>query len=277
MTTADLDSLPVLDEPFAVDPACVVEVAERGHTVVRGLASAAEVEAFRPVIEAAVAEHAANVAPLEERDTYGKAFLQVPNLWQRSEVIQRFVFARRFARVAAELLGVEGVRLYHDQALCKEPGGGFTPWHQDQVYWPFDTDRTITMWMPLVDVPASLGSMTFASGSHRHGELSREVIGDASEAAFSTLVDELGLALDTHGAVAAGDATFHLGWTLHRAPANASDRMRSVMTVIYFADGARVGEIDSPFRRWDQKIWLDDLAPGELAAGSLNPLLWGAR
>src|SRR5207249_11996994 len=55
--------------------------------------------------------------------------------------------------------------LYHDQALFKEAGGGRTPWHQDMYYWPLDTDRTITMWMPLVDVPAEVGSMLFASGS----------------------------------------------------------------------------------------------------------------
>jgi ectoine hydroxylase-related dioxygenase (phytanoyl-CoA dioxygenase family) len=133
----------------------VASVAERGHAVVRGLASADEVEAYRPAIEAAVARQTEAIPPLEARDTYGKAFLQVPNLWQRDPVIERFVLARRFARVAAELLAVDAVRLYHDQALCKEPGGGHTPWHQDQVYWPFETDRTITMWMPLVDVPAT--------------------------------------------------------------------------------------------------------------------------
>ena len=38
----------------------------------------------------------------------------------------------------------KSVRLYHDQALFKEAGGGITPWHQDQHYWPLDTDRTIT-------------------------------------------------------------------------------------------------------------------------------------
>ena len=63
------------------------------------------------------------------------------------------MFAPRFAEVAARLLGVEGVRLYHDQGLFKEPGGGPTPWHQDGYYWPLDTERTITLWMPLVDVP----------------------------------------------------------------------------------------------------------------------------
>ncbi|MEM9514691.1 MAG: phytanoyl-CoA dioxygenase family protein [Actinomycetota bacterium] len=43
------------------------------------------------------------------------------------------------ASVAAELLGVEAVRVYHDQALVNRAGGGRTPWHQDQWYWPLDT------------------------------------------------------------------------------------------------------------------------------------------
>ena len=271
----DPSTWPALDGPAAIDPACVAELAEKGHTVVRGLASPEEVEAFRVPIEEDVRRFADTFAkPLDERDTYGKAFLQVPNLWQRSEVVSRFTFSSRFAHAAAQLLGVEGVRLYHDQALTKEPGGGYTPWHQDQVYWPFDTDRTITMWMPLVDVPAEVGSMTFANGSHRHGELGSHVIGDESEAAYDALVGELGLETETHGGLVAGDAPFHTGWTLHRAPANGSDLLRSVMTVIWFADGARVGPIDSRFRRLDQKVWLDSIPTGELAAGPLNPRLW---
>ena len=73
--------------------------------------------------------------------------------------------SRRFAR-PPPTLGVEGVRLYHDQGLVKEPGGGDTPWHQDRYYWPLDTERTVTLWMPLVDVPAEIGTMTFARGTH---------------------------------------------------------------------------------------------------------------
>jgi ectoine hydroxylase-related dioxygenase (phytanoyl-CoA dioxygenase family) len=263
-----------LDDPVALDAARTQEVDEKGHTVVRGLASRAEVESFRPVIETAVRRHAAAVPPLDERDTYGKAFLQVPNLWRHDPVIERFVHAPRFAKAAADLLGVDGVRLYHDQALCKEPGGGRTPWHQDQVYWPLDTDRTITMWMPLVDVAEEIGTMTFASGSHLHRDLGSYLIGDESDAAFGAIVDRLGLPADTHGALRAGDATFHLGWTLHRAPPNATDRMRSVMTVIYFADGTRIGPLDSPARQFDGQVWLDGRRTGEPADGPSNPRLW---
>jgi ectoine hydroxylase-related dioxygenase (phytanoyl-CoA dioxygenase family) len=115
---------------------------------------------------------------------------------------------------------VHGVRLYHDQALFKEPGGGYTPWHQDQNFWPLDTDRTITLWMPLVDVPAEVGTMSFASGSHKVPALRGPVISDASQEAFAAAIEELGLPVATHGPLAAGDATFHAGWTVHSAPPN---------------------------------------------------------
>src|SRR5436189_133361 len=83
-------------------------------------------------------------------------FLQVMNLWEVDESVKKFTLAKRFAKIAADLLGVENVRLYHDQALYKEPGGGFTPWHQDQYYWPLSTTNTVTMWMPLIDITEDL-------------------------------------------------------------------------------------------------------------------------
>ena len=242
-----------LADPHAIPADAVASVRDKGHCVVRGLASADEVAAFRPAIESAVRRHADNQAPLAERGTYGKAFLQVTNIWQYDESVKQFVFAPRFAKAAADLLEVPGVRLYHDQALCKEPGGGHTPWHQDQNYWPLDTDKTITMWMPLVDVPAEVGSMTFVNSVHTRGEIGQWFIGDESEEKFSGLVEHEKLPTETHGALKAGDATFHRGWTPHRAPANPTGLLRSVMTIIYFADGTRVGPIDSKMRRYDQK------------------------
>jgi len=62
-------------------------------------------------------------------------------------------------------MGVHGVQLYHDHALFKPAGGKATPWHQGQFYWPLETNHTITMWMPLIDVSQKMGTMSFASGS----------------------------------------------------------------------------------------------------------------
>lgn len=262
------------DTEVEVPPSLVEAFQRDGHTCIRGLAGAGDVAAVRPAIEAAAAKRTEWVAPLDERDTYGKAFLQAMNLWRLDEQVQAFVFGRAFAKTAATLLGVDGVRLYHDQALIKEAGGGATPWHQDQRYWPLDTDQTITMWMPLVDVSPEVGTMIFASGSHRLGDLSGPVISDDSDAMFSAAVRERGLPEHTHGPLAAGDATFHGGWTLHRALANPTAAARPVMTVIYFADGAHVTEPADDIQRGDMALWLKGLKPGDLAASARNPVLW---
>jgi ectoine hydroxylase-related dioxygenase (phytanoyl-CoA dioxygenase family) len=86
-------------------------------------------------------------------------------------------------------------------------------------------------------------------------------------------VRERQIPLTTYERVDAGDATFHTGWTLHRAGANHTDEMREVMTVIYFADGTKVSEADSPARQLDLKIWLPGCRPGDLAASPTNPAL----
>jgi ectoine hydroxylase-related dioxygenase (phytanoyl-CoA dioxygenase family) len=270
----DSTALPDLSSYYRLASEPIEEFRAKGHTVVRRLASASEIACYRPVIEAAALAHTRETRPLEERDTYGKAFLQITNLWRVDPGVARFVRARRFAKVAADLLGVAGVRLYHDQALFKEAGGGRTPWHRDEFYWPLDGAQTITMWMPLVDVPSDIGTMTFASGSHTIGDLGSYHISDESEAVFQRLITEHNLPLETHGALAAGDATFHAGGTLHSAPPNPTDVLRSVMTVIYFADGLRVAEPRNPGQQLDLHFWLPGLKPGDLAASPINPCLY---
>jgi hypothetical protein len=46
------------------------------------------------------------------------------------------------------------------------------------------------------------------------------------------------------------------------------------MTVIYFADGARLRAPENPFQEADAKVFVPGVQPGELAASELNPLLW---
>lgn len=102
---------------------------------------------------------------MAERDTYGKAFLQIMNIWTKSEEVKRFVFGKRLARIASELMGTRGMRMYHDQALFKEPGGGFTPWHADQYYWPLANNNTLTAWVPMQAVPMEMGPLEFSASS----------------------------------------------------------------------------------------------------------------
>ena len=79
----------------------------------------AEIAAYRPVIAGAAMRHNTETRPLHERDTYGKAFLQIMNLWEVDEPSKRFVFSRRFAKIAADLMGVD-VCAWGDEGLHPE-------------------------------------------------------------------------------------------------------------------------------------------------------------
>lgn len=269
--------LPALDDGYALTDGQMEDYRKNGHIMLRGVLSGDEVKAYRPVIGDVVRRYNNQTKPLHERDTYGKAFIQIGNLWKKSAALERFTLARRFAKIAAGLMGVDGVRLYHDQALFKEPGGGHTPWHQDQIYWPLDTDKTITMWMPLVPIPEEVGSMTFASGSHEIGYINKMVISDESHRTLAQYIEGKGFEKVTYGAMAAGDATFHAGWTLHSAPGNPTDQMREVMTVIYYADGTKVAEPDSNARKNDLDAFLPGLRGGQPAVSELTPLVYSRR
>ena len=268
------DNLPELKDNKQVTDAQIEGFRKNGHVLIPGILNADEVSAYRTVINKAANRYNTEKRSLDERDTYGKAFLQIMNLWEVDENVKKFTLAKRMAKIAADLLGVANVRIYHDQALYKEPGGGFTPWHQDQYYWPVDTNNTITMWMPLIDITAEMGMLTFASGSQNAGFVENIAISDESEAMLEQFVKDKGFEVDRPKSMKAGDASWHYGWTLHSAPGNQSQNtVREVFTVIYIADGACVTEPQNKHQENDRQRWLCGLEPGELVASELNPLL----
>ncbi len=266
-------ALPALGTPYKVSNLQKEKYQKNGHILLRGILDAEEATAYRQVIVDAAGRYNTEKRKMEDRDTYGKAFLQIMNLWEVDENVRRYTLAKRFAKIAADLMGVEHVRLYHDQALFKEAGGGHTPWHQDQYYWPIDTTNTVTMWMPLVDISVKMGMLTFASGSQELGFLGNLAISDNSEKILGTIVKEKGYPITRAKQMKAGDATFHAGWTLHSAPGNHSDTMREVMTVIYMADGAKVTQPKNDNQEADRKRWLMSKEIGSVIDTALNPII----
>lgn len=269
------DALPALDSPYTLTDEQIAAYQRDGFALLRTVASPDEVAAYRTLITKRMADFAQGYKPLDQRDTYGKAFIQLSNIWEQSASVAKFTQARRFARIAAELMGVEGVRLYHDQALYKEPGGGHTPWHQDQQYWPLDGVPCVTLWMPLVDASENMGTMRFAAGSQNLGYLGPQNISDDSEVRFQQMIADKGYSIHAAGAMTAGDATFHNGWTLHGAPGNTSPSVtREVMTIIYLADSGVISTPDSGQRENDLARWFPGLGPGDTAASPLNPVVY---
>ena len=211
--------------------------------------------------------------PLEQRSTYGKAFLQLFNLWKEDEVVKEFVFSKRLAKIAADLLMTDGVRIYHDQALFKEGGGGITPWHADQYYWPLETDKTITAWIPLQATPLELGPLEFSAGSHKIVEGRDLEIGDESELIiqkklkvtnFNHVIEAFDL----------GEVSFHSGWVFHRAGANTTNEMRKVMTVIYMDKDMLLKNPDNKNQINDWNTWCPGATIGEVIDTPLNPIIY---
>jgi ectoine hydroxylase-related dioxygenase (phytanoyl-CoA dioxygenase family) len=183
------------------------------------------------------------------------------------------VFSKRLGRIATELMQVDGVRLYHDQALFKEGGGGITPWHADQYYWPLETDKTVTAWIPLQATPLELGPLEFSAGSHRIVEGRDLEIGDESEVFLQQKlrVTDFKHVIEPFDA---GEISFHSGWVFHRAGANVTKDMRKVMTVIYMDAQMRLKQPENKNQENDWHTWCPGAVPGEVIDTELNPIIF---
>jgi ectoine hydroxylase-related dioxygenase (phytanoyl-CoA dioxygenase family) len=267
-----MSTLREIDSPFLLEPKVTEQFTEQGFVHLKRVLSSQSVATYEQEIDQKVVDLNTMHLRLEERSTYDKAFLQVGNLWRQSDLVREFVFCRRLADIARALLGVGHVRLYQDQALYKEPGGGVTPWHADQYYWPFSSDRVCTAWVPLQATPAKMGPLEFAAGSHRF-DLGRDLaISDDSEALLQKVLSEQDFTIvsEPYGL---GDVSYHLGWTLHHAQPNHSVSPRRVMTIVYMDAKITVAEPVNDHQRTDLAELMPGASIGSVPDTPLNPVL----
>ncbi len=165
--------------------------------------------------------------------------------------------------------------MYHDQALYKEAGGGVTPWHADQYYWPLSNTNTVTAWIPLQAVPMEMGPLAFAQGSHRFEEGRELGISDESEERIGRSMKEQNYPLDD-SPFDLGEVSFHYGWTFHRAGRNVSSKPRAVMTIIYMDEDMKLIEPTTRARENDRASYMADVAIGHVADGKMTPLIYRA-
>jgi ectoine hydroxylase-related dioxygenase (phytanoyl-CoA dioxygenase family) len=274
MTTIATPTSLDLDSPYPLTAAQIAHYREHGYVKLKHVLSAEVLAHYGPEITRLVKELNTQDVPLDQRSTYDKAFLQIQNLWAHSEVVREFVFSQRLARIAAGLMDVSGVRLYHDQALYKEPGGGVTPWHADQFYWPVSSDAVVTAWIPLLALPREMGPLAFSPGTHRMSFGRDLAISDESEKKLGDVLRDNPLD-DTPFDL--GEVSFHSGWLFHRAGANTSNKPREVMTIIYMDEDMRLLELKTKHHRNDHARWCPEAREGEIIDTPLNPVLWSSR
>lgn len=260
-----------LEEAYALSPEAISHFREFGYVKLKNVLSSEVLDYYSTLITDLVIRLNTLTKPMEERTTYERAFLQIMNLWRENDEVKAFVFSKRLAKIAADLLEVEGVRLYHDQALYKEPGGGITPWHADQFYWPLASPKTVTVWIPLQETPMEMGPLAFAEKS-QNVEIGRTLeISDESERFMNEALKQFNLHETPFDL---GEVSYHSGWLFHRAGANVSESPRKVMTMIYMDQDQVVKNPVNSYQVEDWKVWLDSKAIGTIPDSHLNPVLF---
>jgi len=262
-----------LNTPYQLSSDQITYFKENGFIKLKQVLSKEVIEYMDLIITEEVNRLNKQQLALEDRDTYGKAFLQIMNIWRNSDHVKEIVFGKRLAEIATNLLQVSGVRIYHDQALYKEPSGGHTPWHADQYYWPLDTDKTITAWMPLQETPLDWGPLEFSAGSDQLVAGRDKEISDDSQ---SFLQEQLKSKGYPHliEAFDLGEVSFHKGWLYHRAGPNKSNQMRKVMTIIYMDKDIKLKAPENKNQQADWDAWCPGAVIGEVVDTPLNPIIY---
>ena len=199
---------------------------QQGHLVVGPLIPPAQVARLRKAFNAQTARWA------DEIDTPAAEYLEVvsqwTNVWEHNTVFREQLHHQRAAAIAAELIGCEKVRVFHDHLIVKPPHGGSTiPWHRDLPNLPIAEPQALSCWLALDDVTTDSGAMRFMPGGHLEP--------------MSASIDFLNEAKDwgeqesesVSVEVPAGTAVFHHCLSWHTSPPNTTADWRRAYITIY--------------------------------------------
>jgi ectoine hydroxylase-related dioxygenase (phytanoyl-CoA dioxygenase family) len=190
-----------------------------------------------------------------------ESFCMSPPLWQ---------FMDRF---------VGGLSYLHKRKLLRHTlpnAAGSTPAHYDLIYLRGGTERLVTAWIPVGDVPVEMGGLVYLEGSHAVGvemeaEFTRQNAALPPEeriSAYNKNMTEGGWVskdlpamadkFDTRWLIAdyeAGDIVLHSPFMIHAATLNESrERIIRLSTDIRYQNVS--DEVDA---RWNNHWTLDDM------------------
>ena len=280
-----------LCEPYPLTDAVVETFRTEGYVKLPGVLSEAAVvslrreivevleEAYGAVLDANAAG-GSGTGGESARGTEGKAgsrFYSAEMVWLENKIIRLFVLSPRIAALSARLLGVDRVRLYHDNLMSKEPGCRRTPWHFDDHHFPLATRDVVTAWIPAEAIPVPMGPLTFARGMETWRTV-KDVSFNTVDTSYDRQVAETfaqeGVEID-ETAFDAGTVSFHHNMNFHSAGANRTPLSRCVLANTFYADGARV--VDAPTMvSGDWEKFFPGVRAGEPAASPVNPVCWPA-
>ncbi len=255
-----------VEQPFELSPTQVEFFREHGYIKLKNVLSPNSLSLLRREMTGIFDQ---------QSEQLGSRFGSLEMMWEKSRIVRAFVFSTRLARLAAELLGVEAVRLYHDNGLSKQPGCGRTPWHYDGHHFPIATQKICTVWIPLQAIPQDMGPLGFAKGLNLV-DLVKDIPFNKFDTTYDQKVNERfrdnNIDVDLTP-FELGEVSFHHNFNFHTAGPNRTTTSRMVLATTYFEDGARV--IDAPHMvNGDWRQFMPGTEPGQVISTPLNPVLY---
>jgi phytanoyl-CoA hydroxylase len=253
---------------------------DNGFIIIEDFLSPEELAFWREALNEAVARRGGNKMP-DRKEVYGKGddadksyydnvFDQLLNLWQDNAKMRQIMLDERLGKMAAELAGVDGIRIWHDQALIKKPWANPTSWHLDTPYWSFSDRNALSIWVALDDATLENGCLFFIPGSYKKTSFENPGIGKNMGVIFD-VYPEFKTSRSFAAQMKAGSCSFHNGLTIHGAHANMTPGYRRAMTCAYMPDG----NVFNGTQNILSDKQMEDLKVGDLLNDeSQNPLIY---
>jgi phytanoyl-CoA hydroxylase len=227
----------------------VASYRENGFLLIEDFLNKEELETWREGVTEALEERGGRKLPGKETKTgeddginkdadyFGKVFDQMLNLWQTNEKVKQLMLNKDIGKMAADLAGCDGIRIWHDQALVKRPWANPTSWHLDTPFWSFSDRRALSIWVALDDATPENGCLYFMPGSYHTTSFENPGIGKNMDSVFQ-FYPQFIKSSSVGVPMKAGSCSFHNGLTIHGAGANMTGGFRRAMTCAYMPDGA---------------------------------------
>lgn len=221
---------------------------ENGFVVIEDFLDADELETWRTSVADAIKERNSQKMPgksltvneddgiNKDTDYYNNVFDQLLNLWQTNDKVKALMLDERIGKLAADLSGADGIRIWHDQALIKRPWANPTSWHLDTPFWSFSDRRALSIWVALDDATLENGCLFFIPGTYKKTSFQNAGIGKNMNAIFD-FYPQFKESKSVAAPMKAGSCSFHNGLTIHGAHANMTPGFRRAMTCAYMPDG----------------------------------------
>ena len=178
-------------------------------------------------------------AATQDDETLLGRYMYIGEPHSYSETIRKYITHPGICQVLSTVVGASvpfwtgAYKCLQSMAVSKRPGGGGSPWHQDEHPIP-TRDRSLTgVWIPLTDVTVDNGCLWILPNSHRSGIIYERYEHDLPG------VDSMPIArgFDESGAIPvemkAGSVLFFSGYLLHSSKKNVTQMVRPALTMHY--------------------------------------------